>query len=109
MEKLASTQRHMMRCMAGFVKWGVDEWSDMYRRVRIKLEKAFERQTVRMWADELSKSKRQLEAKLQRPTPNMLVRTVAVWCPSNIVDTKLHVQPKRSRGRPCTRWKGFAA
>jgi len=37
----------------------------------------------------------------------MMTRTIAVaaWNPSGIVDTKLLVQPKRSRGRPLTTWK----
>ena len=66
----------MMRCMAGFVKLDTDEWSDVYTRVRGKIEKAIQRQPVRLWADELCKLKEKLCSKLQRPSRNALVHMV---------------------------------
>ena len=66
-ERLASTQRHMLRCMAGYVKLETDDWSDMYRRLKEKIANAMERQPIRQWSTEICKCKKRLIARLQRP------------------------------------------
>ena len=99
----------IVRCMAGYVKFESDDWYDMYRRLEVKIINAMERQPIRQWSTELSKCKERLQTKLLRPNRNTLLGLVTAWNPSVIVDTKLLVQPKRSRGRPYTTWKRSAA
>ena len=108
-EKLASTQRHMLRCMAGYVKFESDDWSDMYRRIKVKISSAMARQPIREWSAELANCKSRLQTKLHRPNRNTLLQLVTAWNPSNIADPKLLQEPKRSRGRPRTTWNRFAA
>ena len=103
-EKLASTQRQMLRCMVGYVKLDTDDWSDMYRRLKVRLEAAQARKPIRQWATELTKSKARLQEKLNHLSPNTLLSLVAAWNPGGIIDAKLPTQPKRYRGRPRTTW-----
>ena len=107
LEKLASTQRHMLRCMAGFVKLETDGWNDMYRRVNAKVSKASARRPIRQWSAELHKNKMKLHTKLHHQNPCSLLGILANWKPNDIVDDKLPLQPKRSRGRPLTTWSQF--
>ena len=109
-EKLASTQLHMLRCMAGYVKLESDDWSDMYRRLKIKIGAAMIRRPIRQWATtEISICKGRLQNKLRRPNRHTLLDAVVAWNPSVILDAKLLVQPKRCRGRPRTMWNRVAA
>lgn len=106
-EKLASTQRHMLRCMAGYVKLETDDWSDMYRRLKEEIANAMERQPIRQWSTEICKCKKSLITRLQRPNLNTLLGTVSAWNPTDIFNRKLVERPKRSRGRPRTTWTNF--
>ena len=107
LEKLASTQRHMLRCMAGFVKLETDDWNDMYRRVNAKVSKAIARRPIRQWSTEIHKYKVKLHTKLHHQNPNTLLGILANWKPKDVVDDKFPLQPKRSRGRPLTTWDQF--
>ena len=104
LEKLASAQRHLLRCMAGFVKVVGEDWSDMYRRLKTRIESALERRPIRLWATELSRRKGELQKRLLRPDRSTLVGVAAAWDPRIVADDKLAEQSKRFRGRPCTAW-----
>ena len=90
--------------MAGYVKTESDDWSDMYRRLKSKIEAAWDRRPIRQWATELSKCKGRLQKKLFRSSRHTLIYLVAAWNPKDIDDAKLPVQPRRCRGRPRTTW-----
>ena len=103
-EHLAATQRKMLRLMVGYVKLPEDSWEDMYRRLRHKIDKALEKQPVRMWAEMLHANRDKLKAQLAAGTRCTLTCQVASWSPTDIKDDKLANPPSRKRGRPRVRW-----
>ena len=103
-EKLAVEQRKMLRLMIGYVKFRHENYADMYRRLRIKIENATNQFGIRMWSDVLMHRKQILWDRLENNQRNTIVCSVFNWCPTVVDNPKLVVQPYRSRGRPVTTW-----
>ena len=102
---LASTQRRMLRLIVGYVKLPEDDWADMCRRLRHRVERATKGQNVRDWVETLEQQKRKLQEDLEHGRRCPLVCTVAAWCPTVVRDEKQASTPRRRRGRPRITWK----
>ena len=103
-ERLAITQRKMLRLMVGYVKNPEDSWEDMYRRLRGKIDVAIRHFPIRMWGPELSASKSKVHGELCSDSRPELLKRVHEWDPASVLDQKLPVQPRRLRGHPMTTW-----
>ena len=97
-DRLAITQRKMLREMVGWVKLPDDEWNDVFRRLRIKIQKATDQYPIRMWADEMTLRKTNLQMQIDNGERNGLTMKVVEWDLANVNDKK------RKRGRPRSRW-----
>ena len=102
LERLAVTQRKMIRSIVGWVKLNENDWADMYRRLGAKVDAALQRQPVRTWVEALESRKEMLRSDILHQRRNALTLRVAAWDPQTIFDDKLPTQPKRKRGRPHT-------
>ena len=102
LERLAVTQRKMIRSIVGWVKLNEDDWADMYRRLGAKVDAALQRQPVRTWVEALESRKEMLRSDILHQRRKALTLRVATWDPQAIFDDKLPTQPKRKRGRPRT-------
>ena len=102
LERLAVTQRKMLRSIVGWVPLRNEDWADMYRRQRLKLEAALQRHPVRNWVEELISRKEKLRTEIVHCIKNPLTLRVAAWDPQSTFDDKLPIHPRRRRGRPRT-------
>ena len=84
--------------MVGWVKLLDDEWDDVFRKLRIQIKKATDQYPIRMWADEMTLRKTNLQMQIDNGERNGLTMKVVEWDPANVNDTK------RKRGRPRSRW-----
>ena len=97
-DRLAIIQRKMLRKMVGWVKLPDDEWNDVFRGLRMEIQKATDQYSIRMWADEMSLRKTNLQMQIDNGERNRLTTRVVEWDPANVNDGK------RKRGRPKSRW-----
>ena len=103
-ERLAATERKMIRRIVGYVELQDGDWADMHRRLNAKIEKAMALFSAWLWTEELQKRKQTLMAKLSREKLRTLPGTVFSWDPAAVKDRKLDQPPKRRRGRPPASW-----
>ena len=61
---LGVVQRKMIRSMVGYVKFPGEDWDDMYRRLRTKIEAAYKLYPVRDWCEVLGSRKQTLYGKV---------------------------------------------
>jgi len=101
---LSVLQRKMLRNIVGHVRVHDDNWSDYHKRMNERIARALDRQAVPDWAEELLARKEKLYEKVVSGRCSALVSKVCDWCPRAVSDPKLSIQPRRERGRPCTRW-----
>ena len=106
-EKLAATQRRMLRLIIGYSKQSDDTWEDMYRRIKHKMTKAMGKSPTRDWAKEVKRRKAKLQEDLMQNLRNRLVCEVSRWDPRQIHDPKLPTPPRKGPGRPRTPWHVF--
>ena len=108
--RLGVTQRKMLRLIIGYTKHPEDTWAGMYRRLRQRLLAATSKHPIREWEQELSRRTRKFYDELLTCQRNRLSVRVFYWDPTCIRDPKSSHQPRRKRGRPCTKWylKGCA-
>ena len=104
-ETLGITQRKMLRSIVGWTKLSEDEWSDVYRRLRQKIRVATQQQPCQDWMEELQRRKSSLANQLNQDVRSIFTRKVVSWEPAGVQDFAVHTLPKRSRGRPRTRWQ----
>ena len=103
-EQLSLAQRKMLRLMVGYVKAAGDSWADMYRQLRVKVDKALQKHPVRCWKETLHENKSRLFGQVSAGIRNNLTCKVALWQPDITVDSKLVSKPARGRGRPRIKW-----
>jgi len=108
--RLGVTQRKMLRLIIGYTKHPEDTWADMYRRLRQRILAATSQHPIREWEEELSRQTRKFHDQLITRQRNRLSVRVFFWDPQSTRDPKFSIQPRRKRGRPCTKWyaKGCA-
>ena len=70
----------MLRRIVGWNKSADDEWSDVYSKVRSKIQQAPAKQPVRDWMEELARQKSALEKQIKTGCRNRL--TVRATIPS---------------------------
>ena len=104
-ECLAITQRKMLRNIVGYVKLPDDTWADMYRRLRVKVERAVQHRPVHDWVETLCSNKLRLLTQIETGRRCALTCRVATWSPKDVADAKLHSRPARGRGRPRVTWQ----
>ena len=103
-ERLAATERKMIRRIVGYTELRDGDWADMHRRLNAKIEKAMALFPARLWREELQKRKQALQTKLMRENNTALPSMVFSWDPAVVKDGKLDDPPKRRRGRPPASW-----
>ena len=77
--------------MVGYVKLNTDTWEDMYRRLKLRLEKIQEHIPISSWTGELNRRKDALHHRVTHTSSNCLVKSVREWSPKSINDLKLEV------------------
>ena len=103
-ERLAVTQRKMLRLMVGYVKGPEDTWADMCKRLSQKIAAALAKFPGKPWNEELKARKQKMANKMDVGSAPALVLAVHSWDPASIYDAKLPFQPGRRKGRPPTSW-----
>ena len=103
-EKLAATQRKMIRCMVGYTKLPEDTWEDMYSKIKSKMADALARTPIRDWQAEVKQQKTKHRTQLQQDRRSYLVCEMSRWDPQQVRDSKLPEQPRRGPGRPRVKW-----
>ena len=103
-DQLAVLQRKMMRNIIGWIKLPDDDWDDVYRRLRHKLQNALRQYPIGEWTDELRRRKNVFQHQSDTGVRNNLTTHVINWDPVNIHDDDHNNCAKRYRGRPRQRW-----
>ena len=101
--RLDVTMRKMLRNIVGWVHESSETCEEVGRRMKSRLANAMRLHSMTDWSERVLDKKAATQSRINDGTAPALTRDAANWCPVQCKQLNAAI-PKRSVGRPRTRW-----
>ena len=102
--RIDACQRKMLRKIAGWIRYGNEQWETTMRRMNIRVQNALHQFRIKPWSQRLSMARAKYFERLHT-LPNDRWEVLSMrWIPASVVDNSQQYHAFRNVGRPLFRW-----